>query len=41
MIEGYKKIYSHMSEEDIVTEADRLFKLADSDGNGEIDYSEW
>lgn len=30
-----------MSEEDIVKEADRLFKIADQDGNGEIDYSEW
>jgi Ca2+-binding EF-hand superfamily protein len=30
-----------MSEEDVIAEADRLFKLADSDGNGEIDYSEW
>jgi calcium-dependent protein kinase len=30
-----------MSHEDVVKEADRLFKLADQDGNGEIDYSEW
>lgn len=30
-----------MLEEDIVKEADRLFKIADQDGNGEIDYSEW
>ena len=41
LIEGYKKIYKNMSEEDVVKEADRLFKLADTDGNGEIDYSEW
>ena len=41
LIEGYKKIYKHMSEEDIIKEADRLFKIADQDGNGEIDYSEW
>jgi calcium-dependent protein kinase len=30
-----------MAEEDVIREADRLFKLADQDGNGEIDYSEW
>lgn len=30
-----------MSQEDIEKEADRLFKIADQDGNGEIDYSEW
>jgi len=41
LIEGYKKIYTHMAEEDIIAEADRLFKVADADGNGEIDYSEW
>jgi len=41
MIEGYKKIYENMSEEDVVREADKLFKIADADGNGEIDYSEW
>lgn len=30
-----------MSEEEIIKEADRVFKIADADGNGEIDYSEW
>lgn len=41
MLEGYKKIYQHMSDEQIIEEVDRLFKVADQDGNGEIDYSEW
>lgn len=41
LIEGYKQIYKNMSEEDVIKEATRLFKLADTDGNGEIDYSEW
>lgn len=30
-----------MSEEDVVREAERLFAIADADGSGEIDYSEW
>jgi calcium-dependent protein kinase len=41
LIEGYKDIYKHLSEEEIKKEAERVFKLADSDGSGEIDYSEW
>ena len=41
LIEGYKKIYKHMSEEDVVREAEKLFAIADADGSGEIDYSEW
>ncbi len=30
-----------MSDEQIIEEVDKLFKIADQDGNGEIDYSEW
>jgi len=41
MIEGYHKIYPEMTKEQIVEEVDRVFKVADSDGNGELDYSEW
>jgi calcium-dependent protein kinase len=41
LIEGYKEIYKHMSEEEIVAEAKRVFKMADTDGSGELDYSEW
>lgn len=41
LVEGYKKIYKHMSEEDVVREAEKLFAIADADGSGEIDYSEW
>ena len=26
---------------EVETEVDRLFSIADMDGNGEIDYSEW
>lgn len=38
---GYKETYPHMSEEDIIREAKKLFAIADSDGSGAIDYSEW
>ena len=41
MLEGYKKIYKHMSDEQIKQEVETLFQRADQDGNGEIDYSEW
>ncbi len=41
MIEGYTKIYPHLTQLEVETEVDRLFSIADMDGNGEIDYSEW
>lgn len=41
MIEGYKKMYKNMDEKEIVAEAEKVFKMADQDGSGEIDYSEW
>ncbi len=41
MIEGYSKIYPEMTKEQIQEEVDRIFKEADQDGNGELDYSEW
>ena len=34
-------MYKHMDEDQIVAEAEKLFKKADSDGSGAIDYSEW
>ena len=30
-----------MDEGEIIEEAERVFKLADQDGSGGIDYSEW
>jgi calcium-dependent protein kinase len=39
--EGYRKLYKHKSMEEIDIEVDKVFKQADVDGNGEIDYSEW
>jgi calcium-dependent protein kinase len=42
LIEGYTKMYSDtMSKSDIEDEAKKLFEAADTDGSGEIDYSEW
>ena len=41
LIEGYKRMYKNQDEETVVAEAERLFALADVDGSGEIDYSEW
>ncbi len=41
LFEGYKKIYKHMSDEDLRREVEIVFEQADQDGNGEIDYSEW
>jgi calcium-dependent protein kinase len=41
MIEGYKRIYPEMTKEQIETEVERVFEVADQDGNGELDYSEW
>mmetsp|Transcript_42606 Transcript_42606/g.40876 ORF Transcript_42606/g.40876 Transcript_42606/m.40876 type:complete len:86 (+) Transcript_42606:904-1161(+) len=37
LIEGYRKIYGEFAEEEV----DKIMKLADIDGSGEIDYSEW
>ena len=41
LISGYKDLYKHLSDEEIEKEAKKLFAIADSDGSGEIDYSEW
>lgn len=38
---GFKKIYAHLSEKDLIREVDRVFEKADLDGDGMIDYSEW
>ena len=37
LIEGYSKLYGDMAEDEV----DNIMKLADFDGNGEIEYSEW
>lgn len=37
MIVGYKKLYGDFAEEEV----DKIMKVADIDGSGEIDYSEW
>jgi len=37
LIEGYKKIYGGMAEEEVV----KILERVDADGSGEIDYSEW
>lgn len=37
LILGYKKIYGDYAEEEV----DKIITMADIDGNGEIDYSEW
>ncbi len=37
LIEGYSKLYGDMAEEEV----DKILKVADLDGNGEIEYSEW
>lgn len=34
---GYRKIYGEFADEEV----DKILKLADIDGSGEIDYSEW
>jgi Ca2+-binding EF-hand superfamily protein len=39
--QGFRKIYSHLSEKDLTREVDRVFARADLDGDGMIDYSEW
>jgi calcium-dependent protein kinase len=37
LIEGYTKIYGEFAEDEV----DKIMKIADIDGSGEIDYSEW
>jgi calcium-dependent protein kinase len=37
LIEGYTGILGDLAEEEV----DRIMKIADADGSGEIDYSEW
>ena len=37
LIEGYRKIYGELAEEEV----DRILSRVDADGSGEIDYSEW
>ena len=34
-------MYKNMDEDEIVAEAEKVFKMADQDGSGGIDYSEW
>ena len=37
LIEGYRVTYGDMAEDEV----DKIMKIADTDGSGEIDYSEW
>ena len=37
MIVGYRKLYGDLAEEEV----DKILRVADIDGSGEIDYSEW
>ena len=37
LINGYRKLYGDLAEEEV----DRIMSVADIDGSGEIDYSEW
>ena len=37
LVEGYTRMYGDMAEEEV----DKIMKIADLDGNGEIEYSEW
>ena len=37
LIEGYTTILGDLAEEEV----DRIMKIADTDGSGEIDFSEW
>jgi len=41
LIQGYKRIYKQLDEDQIRQEAEKVFKKADQDGSGEIDYTEW
>lgn len=37
LITGYRKIYGDFAEDEV----DKIITMADLDGNGEIEYSEW
>lgn len=37
MVKGYQHTYGDLAEEEV----DKIMKMVDSDGSGEIDYSEW
>jgi calcium-dependent protein kinase len=37
LISGYRKLYGEFAEDEV----DKIMKIADIDGSGEIDYSEW
>jgi len=37
LIEGFKKIYGPLAEEEV----DKILQRVDANGSGEIDYSEW
>ncbi len=37
LIEGYRKIYGDFAEEEV----DKILAIADTDGSGTIEYSEW
>jgi Ca2+-binding EF-hand superfamily protein len=37
LITGYRKLYGDFAEDEV----DKIMKIADIDGSGEIDYSEW
>jgi calcium-dependent protein kinase len=37
LINGFRKLYGEFAEEEV----DSIMRVADSDGSGEIDYSEW
>jgi calcium-dependent protein kinase len=37
LVEGYRKIYGEMAEEEV----DQILAKVDANGSGEIDYSEW
>jgi calcium-dependent protein kinase len=42
LFQGYKRLYSDkLSEDDIKKELDVLWLSVDSDGSGQIDYTEW
>ena len=39
--EGYKTIYSHLNEDELKKEVTKIMEQADTDGSGEIYYTEW
>ena len=40
-LDAYKVMYPHMDPEDLITEATKIFKQADTDGSGSLDFGEW